>query len=86
MSSKEVKAAQQMLVALGYTPGREDGFFDEQTKTAVEKFQAAEKLKADGILTGQSTLVLMQKLREKLDKDDTQIKKAAEILKQEMGS
>ncbi|WP_313800473.1 S41 family peptidase [Cytobacillus sp.] len=86
MSSKEVKAAQQMLIALGYTPGREDGFFDEQTKSAVEKFQTAEKLKADGVLTGQSTLVLMEKLREKLDKDDTQIKKAAEILKQEMDS
>lgn len=86
MSSKEVKAAQQMLIALGYNPGREDGFFDEQTKSAVEKFQAAEKLKADGVLTGQSTLVLMEKLREKLDKDDTQIKKAAEILKQEMDS
>uniref|UniRef100_UPI003899600C lmo1851 family serine protease n=1 Tax=Cytobacillus massiliigabonensis TaxID=1871011 RepID=UPI003899600C len=86
MSSKEVKAAQQMLIALGYNPGREDGFFDEHTKSAVEKFQSAEKLKADGVLTGQSTLVLMEKLREKLDKDDTQIKKAAEILKQEMSS
>ncbi len=84
MSSKEVKAAQQMLIALGYNPGREDGFFDDQTKSAVEKFQSAVKLKADGVLTGQSTLVLMEKLREKLDKDDTQIKKAAEILKQEM--
>jgi carboxyl-terminal processing protease len=86
MSSKEVKAGQQMLIALGYNPGREDGFFDEETKSAVEKFQSDVKLKADGVLTGQSTLVLMEKLREKLDKDDTQIKKAAEILKQEMAS
>lgn len=86
MSSKEVKAGQQMLIALGYNPGREDGFFDEQTKSAVEKFQSDVKLKADGVLTGQSTLVLMEKLREKLDKDDTQIKKAEEILKQEMAS
>ncbi|WP_449257593.1 lmo1851 family serine protease [Cytobacillus mangrovibacter] len=85
-SSNQVKTAQQMLKAIGYDPGREDGFFDEKTKQIVEKFQAAEKLDVNGVLTGKSTLVLMERLREKLDKDDTQIKKAAEILKQEMGS
>ncbi|MBP2241217.1 carboxyl-terminal processing protease [Cytobacillus eiseniae] len=80
-SSNQVKAVQQMLVALGYDPGREDGFFDEKSKQAVEAFQSAEKLEVTGVLTGESTLVLMEKLREKLDKDDTQIKKAVEVLK-----
>lgn len=85
-SSSQVKAAQQMLKAIGYDPGREDGFFDEKTKQAVESFQAAEKLEVNGVLTGKSTISLMGKLREKLEKEDTQIQKATEILKQNMDS
>ncbi len=81
-ASNQVKAAQQMLQAIGYNPGREDGFFDEKTKTAVEAFQAAEKLKVNGILTGESTITLMEKLREKIRENDPQIEKAVEILKQ----
>ncbi len=34
-SSAEVKTAQKMLKAIGFDPGREDGFFDEKTKEAV---------------------------------------------------
>ncbi|GLB61154.1 peptidase S41 [Cytobacillus sp. NCCP-133] len=85
-SSTQVKAAQQMLKALGYEPGREDGFFDEKTEQAVREFQSAEKLEQTGVLSGQSTIKLMEKLREKIDENDTQIQKAAEILKEQMGS
>jgi carboxyl-terminal processing protease len=85
-ASTQVKAAQQMLKALGYDPGREDGFFDEKTKQAVISFQKAEKLEANGILTGQSTLILMERLREKIEKNDTQVQKAVEVLKQQMKS
>lgn len=85
-ASTQVKAAQQMLKALGYDPGREDGFFDEKTKQAVISFQKDEKLEANGILTGQSTLILMERLREKTEKNDTQVQKAVEVLKQQMGS
>lgn len=84
-SSSQVKAAQQMLKAIGINPGREDGFFDEKTKQAVEAFQAAEKLEVNGVLTGNTTITLMGKLREKLEKEDTQIQKATEILKQNIG-
>nr|WP_274413139.1 S41 family peptidase [Bacillus methanolicus] len=85
-ASTQVKAAQKMLKALGYDPGREDGFFDEKTKQAVILFQKAEKLEANGILTGQSTLTLMERLREKIEKNDTQVQKAVEVLKQQMRS
>ena len=81
-SSSQVKAAQQMLQAIGYNPGREDGFFDEKTKAAVEAFQTAEKLDVTGVLTGKSTISLMEKLREKIRENDPQIEKAKEILKQ----
>ncbi|MFD5848800.1 S41 family peptidase [Cytobacillus pseudoceanisediminis] len=86
VSSAQVKAGQQMLKALGYDPGREDGFFDEKTEQAVKEFQAAEKLEQNGVLSGQSTLRLMEKLREKIDQNDTQIQKAAEVLKEQIES
>ncbi|EIJ83162.1 CtpA [Bacillus methanolicus MGA3] len=85
-ASTQVKAAQQMLKALGYDPGREDGFFDEKTKLAVISFQKAEKLEANGILTGQSTITLMEQIKEKIKKNDTQLQKAVEILKQQIKS
>lgn len=85
-SSEQVKAAQQMLKTLGYDPGREDGFFDEKTEQAVKEFQAAEKLEETGVLSGQTTITLMEKLRKRIDENDTQIQKAVEILKAQIGS
>ena len=84
LSSPEVKTAQQMLIALGYDPGREDGFFDEKTEQAVKDFQSKENLETTGVLTGDSTIKLMEKLREKIKENDTQIQKAVEVLKEQM--
>ncbi|HJV31457.1 MAG TPA: S41 family peptidase [Bacillales bacterium] len=83
-ASTEVKTAQQMLKAVGYNPGREDGFFDEKTKAAVMAFEKDQKLAMDGVLKGNSSMKLMELLREKIDKNDTQLQKAIEILKQKM--
>ncbi|KAA9021721.1 lmo1851 family serine protease [Niallia endozanthoxylica] len=80
-SSSEVKTAQQMLKALGFDPGREDGFFDEKTEEAVKNFQAAKSIEATGILSGSSTTALMEGLREQIKANDTQILKAIEVLK-----
>ncbi|AZU63021.1 S41 family peptidase [Neobacillus mesonae] len=80
-ASTEVQTAQKMLKALGYKPGRVDGFFDEKTKEAVIAFQKANNLKADGVLKGDSTIKLMELLREKIEKNDTQLNKAVEVLK-----
>jgi carboxyl-terminal processing protease len=84
LSSPEVKTAQQMLIALGYDPGSEDGFFDEKTEQAVKDFQSKENLETTGVLTGDSTIKLMEKLREKIKENDTQIQKAVEVLKAQM--
>ena len=73
-----------MLKAIGYDPGRTDGFFDEKTKAAVMAFQKAQKLPANGVLKGDSTLKLMDLLREKIKNNDTQLQKAIEVLKQRM--
>lgn len=83
-ASEHVKAAQQMLKAVGYDPGREDGYFDEKTEQAVMNFQEDEKLEQTGILSGETTIQLMTKLREKIQNNDPQIEKAIEVLKEEM--
>ncbi|MFS0781543.1 S41 family peptidase [Bacillus sp. 1P06AnD] len=83
-SSTETKVAEQMLEALGYQTGTVDGIYDNQTKTAVMQLQKDLNIKQDGILKGDSTTGLMNKLREKILKNDTQLKKAVEVLTGEM--
>ncbi|NHM29333.1 S41 family peptidase [Neobacillus terrae] len=83
-TSTDVKTAQKMLKAIGYDPGREDGFFDEKTQAAVIKFQKDNKLDTNGVLSGKSSLKLMDLLREKIVKNDTQLNKAIEVLKERM--
>ncbi|MBS4217388.1 peptidoglycan-binding protein [Bacillus sp. FJAT-49711] len=79
-ASNDVKAAEEMLKVLGYKPGKIDGFYDTDTENAVKKFQKAEKLKENGILTGDTTVKLMNNLSEHIQKNDPQVKKAIEVL------
>jgi carboxyl-terminal processing protease len=83
-ASTDVKTAQIMLKAIGFDPGREDGFFDDKTQNAVMAFQKAQNLPADGIIKGDSTLKLMDLLRQKIQQNDTQLQKAIEVLKEKM--
>ena len=71
-----------MLQAVGYEVGEIDGNFDAEMTTAVEKFQADNKLEVTGKLTGETTYSLMDKIREKVVKDDPQLQKAKEIVKE----
>jgi carboxyl-terminal processing protease len=80
-SGTEVQTAQKMLKAIGYNPGRTDGFFDEKTKSAVTAFQKANKLPANGVLKGDSTMKLMELLRDKIKTSDTQMQEAIKVLK-----
>ncbi|MCM3023463.1 S41 family peptidase [Weizmannia ginsengihumi] len=81
--SSAVKAAEQMLKALGYHPGKVDGYFDAQTEEAVKAFQADEKLKVTGVLKGDTTNKLIAKVSELITKNDTQLKKAESVVKKE---
>jgi carboxyl-terminal processing protease len=85
-SSNEVKSAQKMLKVIGYDPGREDGFYDENTEKAVKSLQNDAQIEANGVLTGKTTMILMDKLRTQIEQNDTQITKAVELLKSKMGS
>jgi carboxyl-terminal processing protease len=80
-SGTEVQNAQKMLKAVGFDPGRTDGFFDKKTKEAVTAFQKAQKLPVNGVLKGDSTMKLMELLREKIKNSDTQLQEAIKVLK-----
>ncbi|WP_205168401.1 S41 family peptidase [Bacillus pakistanensis] len=82
--SEQVKAAEEMLKALGFNPGDVDGFYDENTVKAVKEFQDKEKLEVTGVLKGESTLKLMDLLRKKMVEDDPQVKKAVERLQEKI--
>ncbi|WP_328718633.1 amidase [Streptomyces sp. NBC_00247] len=49
-SGSQVKAVQQLLNTQGYEAGAQDGVFGAETKTAVQNFQRARGLSADGIV------------------------------------
>jgi len=83
-TSTEIKTAEQMLEAAGFNPGKVDGFYDEATKTAVSELQKDSKLEVTGVLEGETTLALMEMLREKILANDTQVKKAESILEKEI--
>lgn len=78
--SDAVKSAEQMLEALGYSPGTIDGSYDADLTAAVEQFQQEKELEKTGVLTGEATTALMTALREKLERDDVQLKTAVEVV------
>jgi Putative peptidoglycan binding domain len=57
-SGSNVRALQRELAALGYSPGAIDGSYGPSTKAAVEQFQRASGLTADGV-AGQETLAAL---------------------------
>lgn len=79
-NASEVEVAEKMLEALGYNPGTVDTVFDDQTKSAIEQLQKAVDIEATGVLTGETTTALMNKLRELILENDTQLDKAVELL------
>ncbi|MED0664992.1 S41 family peptidase [Pseudobacillus badius] len=84
--SEEVKTAEKMLEALGYPPGKVDGFFDGETEKAVKDFQKKSNIEQTGVLSGETTVQLMTDLREKIQENDTQKQKAIDTLKNEQTS
>jgi hypothetical protein len=54
----QVKTLQAALNALGYPVGKPDGFYGPNTQAAVEQFQSAKGLTADGVV-GPATLTAL---------------------------
>ncbi|MDS9471231.1 S41 family peptidase [Sporosarcina pasteurii] len=80
MVSTTIESAEKMLEATGYNPGVVDGLYDAETTKAVKALQADLDIEITGVLTGDTTFGLMNKLREKIENDDPQLMKAKEIL------
>lgn len=82
--STAVESAEKMLEAVGYAPGPVDGLYDEETSAAVKALQQDLDLEVTGVLTGETTFGLMDKLREKIETDDPQLIKAKELLLEQL--
>lgn len=78
--SPAVKSAEEMLEAVGFDPGEVDGLYDGKTAEAVKRLQKELKIEENGILIGDTTLALMDKLRTKIEKDDPQLLSAKKLL------
>ncbi|WP_138752703.1 S41 family peptidase [Paenibacillus sinopodophylli] len=78
---EDVKTLQQMLKELGYSPIGQEGLFDQDTAEALRKFQIAEKLEATSSFNDKTGYKLLERLREKLAKEDSQLLKGLEVLK-----
>lgn len=76
-----VKTLQSMLEALGYPSGKSTGVFDDSTEAALKTFQQAEGLDANGELSDKTAYRLMERLRDKLEREDPQMTAALELLR-----
>lgn len=86
MLGDDIKSAQIMLNGLGFNPGRLDGYFDKGTENALKQFQTSVKLKANGILEGETVKALESKLIENIRdvKNDKQMNTAIEEIRKEI--
>ena len=78
MNNEKIKIAQQYLQALGFHPKRMDGYFNEDTQSAVKQFQQSENLQVTGIIDETTASKMYQKLVTlvKNEKNDLQLQRA----------
>ncbi|TLS38577.1 S41 family peptidase [Pseudalkalibacillus caeni] len=81
MNSKQVESAQKMLKGLGYEPGRSDGYFNEETVTAVKAFQKTQGLSVTGKIDEKTAASLQENIIETIKdkKNDLQLKTAIQL-------
>ncbi|KKO55001.1 S41 family peptidase [Paenibacillus sp. DMB20] len=84
-NNSDVMNAQIMLDAIGFKPGRKDGYFDRATEKAVKSFQSSRKLKADGKVNAATAEALEAALIKKIQdpENDNQLNRGiAEVRKE----
>lgn len=88
MNSSDVMNAQIMLEAVGYKPGRKDGYFDRATEKAVKSFQSSQKLKADGMVNTATAEALEAALIKKIQdpKNDNQLNRGIAEVREEIAA
>ncbi|MFZ7943842.1 S41 family peptidase [Neobacillus sp. 19] len=82
MNNEQVKNAQEILDALGFAPGRTDGYFSEETKTAVKGFQEENKLEPTGKIDEKTAAKLEESVVKEMkkEKNDLQLKMALKLI------
>jgi carboxyl-terminal processing protease len=80
MNDPQVKVLQQFLEGLGYSPGRDDGYFSEQTEEAVKTFQKMKGLAATGVVQGDTSRAINDAVRARIKENDPQLQKAIAVL------
>jgi carboxyl-terminal processing protease len=86
MSDSQVRNLQLVLESLGFRPDRTDGYFSEQTETAVKAFQKTQNLSVTGEVDDQTALQLQEAFIEMMrnPEHDVQLRVGIETLKKEM--
>lgn len=82
MNNEQVKNAQEILAGLGFSPGRKDGYFSEETETAVKAFQQVKGLKATGVIDEKTATTMVESIMTELrkEKNDLQLQTALKYL------
>ncbi len=79
-NSKQIKNLQQMLVFLGYDLDEKSGYFNEQTKQAIEKYQTDNGLTVNGTADKATVESIETKVAQKVTESDNAYQKAVEKL------
>ncbi|HLR70242.1 MAG TPA: peptidoglycan-binding domain-containing protein, partial [Pseudogracilibacillus sp.] len=81
-TDEQIENAQIMLTGIGYDTKREDGYFDEQTKLAVEEFQNDHDLAVTGEIDEKTAYAIESKVIDiiRSGEEDLQLQKALEEL------
>lgn len=82
MNNDDVKSLQVMLGGLGYTPGREDGYFSSHTEEALKSYQKAKGLAVTGVADTASMESLENDIIVQMrdSKNDAQLNEAIKML------
>ncbi|WP_042354011.1 S41 family peptidase [Bacillus rubiinfantis] len=82
MNNEQVKNAQEILAGLGFAPGRTDGYFSEDTVTAVKGFQQFNDLPVTGEIDEVTASKLEEAVRQELKKakNDLQLQTALRLI------
>ncbi|WP_223592157.1 S41 family peptidase [Neobacillus bataviensis] len=82
MNNEQVKSGQEILDALGFAPGRTDGYFSSETKIAVKGFQQQYNLTPTGKIDSKTAAKLEEiAIKEmKKEKNDLQLQTALRLI------
>jgi carboxyl-terminal processing protease len=86
MNNAEVANLQVILDGLGFSPGRTDGYYSKQTKTAVETFQRIHNLPATGEVDQKTGELITDAIRKKIEDpaNDLQMQAAINLLRKQI--